>query len=110
MATQKERPHSWKARGLVKRDFQHDHSGPEEMPHRKKGGNNKWCGKKEGRVCEYTEKVMKFSSAKYRSWVMACPICHKQKWNSYMTERLVTQTYIIDGEEHSREYWSGSRW
>lgn len=41
MATQKERQGNWKSRGLDKRDFQHDHSGPEEMPHKRKQNNNK---------------------------------------------------------------------
>ena len=31
----------WAAGGIQKRDFRHDHSGPEEMPHRKKRGKAK---------------------------------------------------------------------
>lgn len=103
MATQKERPDSWKARGLIKRDFQHDHSGPEEMPHRKKGGNGKWCGKKVGRVCEFTEKVMKWSSQRYRAYVMECPVCHKQK--GYFHSRLVEYTDIYGNKQ---SYWTSN--
>lgn len=105
MATMKERPNNWKARGLIKRDFQHDHSGPEEIPHKKPGGNNKWCGKKVGRTCEFTMKVAKWSSTHYRTFVMACPVCCKEG-GRYWTSRLVEYTYTINGEEVTRKYWT----
>lgn len=86
---------------LKRREIRHSKDGPEEMPHRKKGGKNKWCGKKEGRVCEFTVKVLKWSSTKSRTYSMACPVCHKQK--GYFTSRLV-ERQLLNGETVT--YWT----
>src|SRR5688500_10849862 len=97
---------SWHESSLDRKDFRDDHgSGPEEIPHKKAGGKNKWCGKKVGRTCEFTEKVAKWGSQRFRTFVLACPVCHKEG-GRYWTSRLVEDTYTINGEEVKRSYWT----
>jgi hypothetical protein len=107
MATMKENPDSWKARGLIKRDFQHDHSGPEEMPHRKKGVGKKYCKKNKGpHVFDtWTEWYTYGGSWRYR--YRSCK-CGKHGWGqeNYQSQRYVTMTYTINGKELTRSFWS----
>ena len=50
MTTLSEDKDSWKAHGVIRRDFQHSHDGPEVTRHigQKKNGK-KWCRGKVGR-------------------------------------------------------------
>lgn len=41
---------SWKARGILRRDFRHSHDGPEAAPHRSKPKPKQWCRGIEGRL------------------------------------------------------------
>lgn len=88
MATLKEDPNSWRARGIIKRDFQHSHSEPEvskpsKGKNKKKGRkDNRWCGQKEG----IEHKLYK----RYPSWVdrnkmnahyeIVCSVCGVTSW------------------------------
>ncbi len=45
---------SWKASSVIKRDFQHSHNGPNEMPPpRRKKNKRKWCKGKKGVKHDY---------------------------------------------------------
>lgn len=103
MATQKERPGSWKARGLDKRDFQHDHSGPEELPHRPKGKGKKFCKKNKGpHVYETWTEWSTYGSWRYR--YAACK-CGKHGFGGprmYQSQRLHTMVRH-DGTTYT--YW-----
>lgn len=80
MATQKERPGSWKARGLIKRDFQHDHSGPEELPHRSNKSHLKqWCRRKPGRLHDFSCIVEQQFGAETKRVYTVCIACGKHK-------------------------------
>lgn len=105
MATQKERPNNWKARGLIKRDFQHDHSGPEELPYRKKGKGKKYCkANKSEHVYDTWSEWRTYTRYRYR--YAACK-CGKTGWKS-QSQSLVEYTYIdrITGEETKRSHWT----
>lgn len=41
---------SWKAHGILRRDFRHTHDGPDEMPHRSPSKPKQWCRGKVGRA------------------------------------------------------------
>lgn len=106
MATQKERPDSWKARGLIKRDFQHDHSGPEELPHRKKGKGKKFCIRNKGaHVYEIWGEWRSYASYRYR--YKQCK-CGKQGWyrdGAYQSQYLREVTYFVNGEPVTEKRW-----
>ena len=107
MATIKERPDSYRVRGIIKRDFQHDHSGPEEMPHRKKGTGKKFCKKNKGNHVfdTYTE-WSTYSTWRYRYKACACGRRGFGSDGAYQSQRLVEYTYIINGEEVKRSHWT----
>lgn len=111
MATQKENPDSWKARGLIKRDFQHSHDGPEEIPHRSnKSDKKQWCRRKEGRVHDFSEKVETQYGPKMKRVYHVCVACgkHKEWWG--VTYRLVESTIWTPNGPMTTETWIRSGW
>jgi hypothetical protein len=103
MATLKERSDNWNARGIIKRDFQHDHSGPEEIPHKKKGTGKKYCKKNKGpHVYEEWTDWSSYGSYRYR---YSCCKCGKRRFDGYWSQRLVTSTIFVGGEEKTYTRW-----
>lgn len=73
---------SWNYSGVKRRDFQHTHDGPEEMPHKKK---SKKAGRKKSR-CEHSYKVIEERTWAYRAGhaqrmiVLHCKKCGKKQY------------------------------
>lgn len=106
MATIKEDPHAYKVRGIQKRDFQHTHDGPEEMPHRPKGTGKKFCKKHKGpHVFDTFTEWSTYGTWRYR--YKAC-VCGRRGFGfdgSYQSQRLVESTIIVDGVPQTRKFW-----
>lgn len=93
---------SWKAGGILYRDFRHTHDGPEELPHKKKGDpkKNKWCRKKVGQEHDYSQTQIN-QYRRMRSIYSICSRCGKRDHSSYRWQRLTEIT--ISGE--TKEIW-----
>lgn len=106
MATQKEDPDSWKAGGLKKRDFQHSHDGPEEMPHRSnKRGKAKWCRRKVGREHDFSGKVEKQYGPTMKRVYTVCSACGKYENWMGKTYRLESFTIWTPSGPMTEKHW-----
>src|SRR5688572_26035319 len=93
---------SWKAGGILRRDFRHTHDEPEEIPHKKKGNHkaNKWCRKKVGQEHDYSQTQIN-QYRKMRSIYKICSRCGKRDDKSYRWQHL-TEIKIGDTK---KEVW-----
>ena len=75
-------PDSWGYSGVKRRDFQHTHDGPEEMPHKKKKSNK--SSRKKAR-CEHEYEIIEERIWHYRpgyshkQLIFRCRKCWKKK-------------------------------
>lgn len=72
MATDRDRPDSWKSNSNARRDFRHTKGDPEVID-RGKRKSGKWCGRKVGR--EHLPLVRDDSESWWVKYI--CPRCHK---------------------------------
>ena len=95
---------SWHARGVIKRDFQHDKSGPEVIPHKKKGTGKKFCKKHKGpHVFDTYTEWSTYGTWRYRYKACACGKRGFGGDGMYQSQRLRTMTRY-DGTTYT--YWS----
>jgi len=81
MTTLSEDHDSWKASGIIRRDFRSSKDGPEEPRHRRGRlkGSGKWCRRKVG--LEHQTYTVEVGRGYWRHYLDICKVCGKHtRW------------------------------
>ena len=72
---------SWKASGVIRRDFRRSHDGPEVIRSRNKRKNLKrWCRGKEGKEHDFVVVPKRYEYSWFTSTKYVCTVCGKLEW------------------------------
>jgi len=81
----KEDNRSWRAGGIIKRDYRHDHSDDLRYYHIHKS-TRKWCKGVKGQKHNYEKKIKEFIG-NYQIDIEKCSRCGKEKYDGIIFKR-----------------------
>lgn len=87
---------SWKAGGIIRRDFRHSHDGPEVPRYRAKRQSNKWCRRRAGVQHNFNERFER-NHGFYTEVITRCSGCGKEQFAFDFFRNPITEL-----EEYSR--------
>lgn len=76
---------SWRASGIIKRDFKHDHSQPTRGHFHNSKDTRKWCKGKVGKLHNY-QRALKWEFGTHKYYVDKCANCGKERYLSVNLE------------------------